>query len=250
MPGATLLGFGFVLRDGSERGGTWTFEDALRRSDNDVTSLFANWDNDNSGALGDVFTLLLLYGRLTESEAYKEGTINAAIYDSGRGYYIETQEGRERLKPFIRQLMTNECGRAFREAGLKSPGLALKNGELIFAAREVLNDSSNNEALGLTEEARAIKNSSSAPATTLLPQESVSGRIGVIFVSRRAFWEPSNMTLTDFAAHETIHGLGVPTSMSWYQFRVPIIGVMSRGHDLSAFPGYDKIVSACATGRR
>ncbi|MGB7068229.1 MAG: RHS repeat-associated core domain-containing protein, partial [Pyrinomonadaceae bacterium] len=198
--------------------------------------------------VNDIFTAILFFDQITESRAYQQGTVEAAIYDSGNGNYIETPAGRERLKPFIQRLITVECGTAFKAAGLDTPNNVLRNGDVVFAARELLESSDNNVALGISEEARVVKDRSAAPASTLLPSESTSGTRGVIFVRRDAFTSISNMIFTDFAAHEFIHGQGVRREMYRSQITTPF-GLL-YGHDLSAFSGYDRIVQACGLRQR
>lgn len=196
-----------------------------------------------------ISSALSLYDSIVNSETYREGTINAVIYNSGQGHYIETAEGRSKMKDYVRRLITPECGKAFKDAGLEKPFDVLRDGDVIFAARELLQNSENNEALQITEEARAFKNQSSAPETTMQPSETINGR-GIIFVRKDAFTTMSNWIFTDFAAHGFIHAQGIGKRESWYQFKIPVLGWNTYGHDLSAFPGYEEIVQACGMRKK
>jgi hypothetical protein len=206
----------------------------------------------DEGGVGDIFSAVMLYNRIVNSDRYREDTIDSAIYNSGQGHYIETTEGRDRLKVYIRRLITPECGAAYRAVGLETPDRVLRNGGVIFAARELLNSSENNAALGISEEARVAKNQSNAPETTIQPSETISGSRGIIFVRRDAFTTMSNMIHTDFAAHGFIHAQGIGVEMWATQITIPlpVIGGLLYGHDLSAFKGYEEIVQACGTRRR
>lgn len=214
------------------------------------TGIFDNEANDELEAEPtDPFSAALFYQRLVNGRVYREATIDAAILNTGQGNYIESSDGRERLKIYLRRLMTPECAAAFKAAGLDSPYNLMRNGSVIFAARELLNSSRNNAVLGISEDARIVKNQSNAPETTLLADESVSGTRGVIFVRQDAFTTTSNMIFTDFAAHGMVHAQNVRTAMYPTQILVPFLG-LTYGHDLSAFPGYERIVAACGNRRR
>lgn len=256
LTGSYRAGQGYPLRNAKDRGifagflieagflGAADFANYFIIGLGDETKKKKKKENEPTGGILDIFALIIFAAELSESETVKEATIDAAIYDSGNGYYIETNEGRNRLKKYLRKLISKKCGAAFRAAGLEKPYNVLANGGVIFAARETLRNSTNNAALGLSEAARIVKNQSVAPATTLLPQESVSGTRGVIFVSRDAFTTLQGNILNDFAAHEFIHGQGIGTDMFLTQIRIPMLG-LTYGHDLSAFPGYDDIIKHC-----
>ncbi len=184
----------------------------------------------------DPAAAILWAASLWDSDVYKEATIDAAIYDSGNGYYIE-REGREKLKQFLRQLITPECGQAFRKYGMERPFDTLREGKTIFAARELLNDSNYNSIFGYSEEIRAKASTSTAVATSIPNRFTETGR-GVTFLAKN--FDKDLYTGADSIAHEIMHsGNDKLIERTWLQY-------FNGQHDLSNLPGYEEIMRACS----
>lgn len=121
------------------------------------------------------------------------------------------------------------CNEAFRRAGLKTPFQIVQDG-LTLVSRRALTDPSYNSALGITESIRNIANTSNAPAQTIRPQFTASGRPVMVFAGD-AFNDRDY--LDENIPHELIHAAGFGTAPGWV------------GHDLKQYPYYDDIVKNC-----
>lgn len=150
------------------------------------------------------------------------------------------------FESYLRRLASPECGQAFRRAGLEKPFDAMRNGNLLFAARELLDDPANNATFGISEKLRSTAAQSTANATAIRRQDTISGQRGIVFIhGSEPFREHRNNQFSDFVAHETAHALGEGQHWAYYQPLGPY-GYPLTGHDLSGWqPHYERIVNAC-----
>jgi hypothetical protein len=153
-------------------------------------------------------------------------------FDSGNEYPAEMPEYRSKVFDRIFWMLSNkECGEAFKRANLPTPNDIINNG-LTLAARPVLNDPSNNQPLGISEQVRQAFNESKAPVLTIMPQYTSKGAI--IFFRAEAFTDINY--LDENLAHEFIHAAG--EGQHWWMGGL-------RGHDLSGYEHYKDIIKNC-----
>jgi hypothetical protein len=137
------------------------------------------------------------------------------------------------LQVRLMQLLSKGCAAAFRRAGLATPEEIINKG-ITIADRPLLDDSSNNETLGLSETTRHAFARSQAPALTIRSQFTSKGPI--IFIRAEAYADTDY--LDEAIAHEFIHAAGVGQFPLWgYRF--------GRGNDLSGYEHYKDIIDNC-----
>ncbi|MGH9904402.1 MAG: hypothetical protein ACRD8U_02330 [Pyrinomonadaceae bacterium] len=133
----------------------------------------------------------------------------------------------------LMQLLSKGCAEAFKRAGLATPEEIINKGFTI-ASSPLLNDSSNNDTLGIAESNRRDAVKSQAPAQTIRPQFTSKGPI--TFFRADAFTDLDY--LDEAVAHEFIHAAGVD--------KFPLWGYsLGRGHDLSGYEHYQDIIDNC-----
>ena len=62
-----------------------------------------------------------------------------AVFNSGKGYYLETNAGRQKLDRSLDALFSNKCSWAFIRANLPTPIDLALDGKLKFAALPLIN---------------------------------------------------------------------------------------------------------------
>ncbi len=137
------------------------------------------------------------------------------------------------LQVRLLQLLSKACADAFKRAGLATPEEIINKG-ITIASSPLLNDSSNNATLGISESVRQRAAQSQAPAQTIRSQFTSNGP--VIFFRAEAFY---NTTYLDEAvAHKFIHAAGVD--------KFPVWGYsLGRGNDLSGYDHYHDMIDNC-----
>jgi hypothetical protein len=131
------------------------------------------------------------------------------------------------------QLLSKACGDAFKRAGLATPEEIINKG-ITIASSPLLNDSSNNDTLGIPESVRQKAAQSQAPAQTIRSQFTSKGPI--IFFRAEAFND--EVFLDEAVVHEFIHAAGVNTFPLWGYS-------LGRGNDLSGYDYYQDIIDNC-----
>ena len=132
------------------------------------------------------------------------------------------------------QLLSKGCAEAFKRAGLATPEELINKG-ITVADRPLLDDSSNNATLGLSESTRKYySENSGAPALTIQSQFTSKGPL--IFFRAEAYTDTDY--LDEAVAHEFIHAAGVGQFTLW-GYR------LGRGTDLSAYDHYKDIIDNC-----
>ena len=164
-------------------------------------------------------------------ETYPGVLANIRIIDTGGDTAVERNAQQLKTR-MMRLALSKRCNDAFRRAGRPTPNDLVQKGFSI-ASRRALTDPAYNKALGITEEIRAIANTSTAPAQTIRPQFTSSGK-AVIILAGDAF---VGNYLDEGIPHELIHAGGVD--------KAPSSGYPLRGTDLGRFPGYDDIIENC-----
>jgi hypothetical protein len=135
------------------------------------------------------------------------------------------------LQVRLMQLLSKGCADAFKRAGLSTPEETINKG-ITIASSPLLNDPSNNDTLGISEDIRQKAVQSQAPAQTIRPQFTTKGPI--IFFRAEAFNDTAY--LDEAVAHEFIHAAG--EGQHWW-----LGGVF--GHDLSGYKPYQDIIDNC-----
>jgi hypothetical protein len=130
------------------------------------------------------------------------------------------------------------CNDAFRRAGLPTPFELITNGRIVLAARPLLTNPANNSLLGISEDVRAKANKSNAPAQTIRPRFTSTGKAIIVFAAD-AF---SGDYLDEAVPHEMIHAAGVGSYPSFGYGFTRLIGV---GNDLGRYPHYRDIMTNC-----
>lgn len=133
----------------------------------------------------------------------------------------------------LMQLLSNGCGEAFKRAGLATPEEIINKG-ITIASSPLLNDSSNNEILGISEGIRKKAVESQDPAQTIRRQFTSKGPI--IFFRAGAFTDLAY--LDEAVAHEFIHAAGIEKFPLWGY-------AVGRGTDLSDYDHYQDIIDNC-----
>ncbi len=154
-------------------------------------------------------------------------------FNSGNDYAAEKPQYQDMIWMRIFHMLSKSCADAFRRAKLPTPEEIINNG-LTIAARPVLDNSSHNAALGISEDIRRKANESQAPVQTIRPQYTTKGAI--ILFRAEAFTDKAY--LDENIAHEFIHAAGVgPHPARGY--------ALGRGHDLSGYEPYTDIIKHC-----
>jgi hypothetical protein len=149
------------------------------------------------------------------------------IVDTGGDTELEKNKNQV-LNRIAFMARSTACNEAFRRAGLKTPFQIVQDG-LTLVSRRALTDTSYNSALGIAESTRKIANTSNAPAQTIRPQFTASGRPVIVFAGD-AF---NDDYLDEGVPHEFIHAAGFDKAPGWF------------GHDLKRYPYYDDIIKNC-----
>ena len=153
------------------------------------------------------------------------------------GENVNKPELKSMLQSRLVPLLTRSCAEAFRRAGLATPEEIINSGYTI-ASSPLLNDSSNNELLGISESVRREAVKSQAPAQTIRPQFTSRGPI--TFFRAEAFTDLDY--LDEAVAHEFIHAATVGEFPLWGYS-------LGRGHDLSGYEHYQDIIDNCRASR-
>ena len=151
--------------------------------------------------------------------------------------YVGENVNRPELKSMLHvrlmQLLSKDCGEAFKRAGLATPEEIINRG-ITIASRPVLDDPSYNSTLGISESTRHYySKNSTADALTIGPKFTQRGP--VIFFRAEAFRDKEY--LDEAVAHEFIHAAGVGL--------FPGRGYPLVGHDLSKYGPYEDIINNC-----
>jgi hypothetical protein len=138
------------------------------------------------------------------------------------------------LQVRLMQLLSKGCADAFKRAGLATPEEIINKG-ITIADRPLLDDSSNNATLGLSERTQQFcSKNSEADALTIRSQFTSKGP--VIFFREAAYFDLDY--LDEAVAHEFIHAAGVDQFLLWGYS-------MGRGTDLSGYEHYQDIIDNC-----
>ncbi len=137
------------------------------------------------------------------------------------------------LQVRLLQLLSKACAEAFKRAGLATPEEIINKG-ITIASSPLLNDSSNNATLGISES--CVKKPLKVRHLRKRFDLSFTSNGPVIFFRAEAFY---NTTYLDEAvAHEFVHAAGVD--------KFPLWGYsLGRGNDLSGYDHYQDIIDNC-----
>lgn len=133
---------------------------------------------------------------------------------------------------------SQSCNDAFRRAGLPTPFELVTGGRIVLVVRPLLTNPANNSVLGISEEVRAKANKGNAPAQTIRPQFTSTGKAIMVFAVD-AF---SGGFLDEAVPHEMIHAAGVGAYPSFGYGLTRFIGI---GNDLGRYPHCRDIMDNC-----
>jgi RHS repeat-associated protein len=106
--------------------------------------------------------------------------LSSNIWIIGTGDSELERHKSEVLKRLEYMARNQSCNDAFRRAGLPTPFELITNGRIALAARPLLTNPANNSLLGISEDVRAKANKSNAPAQTIRPQFTSTGKAIIV----------------------------------------------------------------------
>ena len=153
------------------------------------------------------------------------------------GDNVNNPDLKSMLQARLMVLLSKDCADAFKRAGLSTPEEIINKG-ITIASSPLLNDSSNNDTLGISEDIRKKAVQSQAPSQTIRSQFTSKGPI--IFFRAEAFSDTAY--LDEAVAHEFIHAAGVDKFPLWGY-------ALGRGTDLSGYKPNPDIIANCGFQR-